>query len=114
MVFIVCELGQRMTDAFEKIDISMDHLDWYLFPIEIQRQLPMIIVVAQQSVLLESFGSIGCTREVFKNVRTKKIINRQLVSLEFVSLIFIKFHFRFFVQHTHILRCFVNLEIENN
>ena len=68
MVFIACEIGQRMNDAFDKIDFTIDQSDWYLFPIGVQRMLPTIIAVAQQPVSLECFGSITCTREVFKNV----------------------------------------------
>lgn len=73
-VFIACELGQRLSDAFDKIDVNMNHFDWYLFPIEIKRMLPTIYSYAQQPVLLECFGSIVCSREVFKNVSILKKI----------------------------------------
>lgn len=68
LVFIACELGQRITDAFDGIDCTIDQLDWYLFPIEIKRVLPIIIVSAQQPVSVGCFGSIICIRVVFKNV----------------------------------------------
>lgn len=67
-VFIACELGQRLTDGFNDIELTIDQFAWYLFPIEVKRMLPMIIADAQQPVYLECFGSIGCTREVFKSV----------------------------------------------
>lgn len=67
-IFSASELGQRMNDAFEEIDLSIDQFNWYLFPIGIQRLLPMIIANAQQTVSMECFGSIVCTRDVFKNV----------------------------------------------
>lgn len=70
LVFIACELGQRLGDALEEIDTTVERFDWYLFPIEIKRMLPMIIANAQNAVKLECFGSIHCTRELFKNVRT--------------------------------------------
>lgn len=69
-VFISCEIGQRMTDAFDQISTSIDKSDWYLFPNNIKRMLPMIVANAQRLVELECFGSITCTREVFKNVGT--------------------------------------------
>lgn len=68
LAFIACELGQRMTDAFEKIDYGFDKLNWYLLPIELKRMLPNIMVNVQQPVELQCFGSIGCTREVFRKV----------------------------------------------
>lgn len=69
-VFIASELGQRITDAFEKIDSTIEKFDWYLFPIEIKQMLPMIIAIAQQPATIACFGSINCTRDVFKNVST--------------------------------------------
>ena len=70
-MFIACEISQRVNDAFNGLNLTIHQFDWYLFPIEIQRMLPMIIVVAQQPVTLECFGSISCSREVFKNVGIK-------------------------------------------
>lgn len=68
LVFIVCELGQRMTNAFDKINSSINNLNWCLLPMNMKRMLPLIIANAQQPVTLECFGEIACTREVFKNV----------------------------------------------
>lgn len=67
-VFIACELGHRMANAFEDIESTIDRSYWYLFPIEIKRMLPAIIANAQQEVELECFGGITYTREVFKKV----------------------------------------------
>lgn len=72
VVFVTSELGQRMTDAFNEIDFILSQLDWYLFPGEMQRMLPTIIADAQQPVELKCFGSIGCSREVFKNVSVEQ------------------------------------------
>lgn len=68
VVFIACELSQRMGDAFDEIGSTIDQFDWYLFPIELKRMLPMIMAIAQRPVSMECFGSIACTRDVFKNV----------------------------------------------
>lgn len=74
-VFIACELSQRMNDAFDGIDATIAQFDWYLFPIKIQRTLPMIIANAQQPVTLECFGSIVCSRQVFGKVGIKQKAN---------------------------------------
>lgn len=66
--FIACELGQRMTDAFNQVNSAVGKSDWYLFPMEIKRMLPMVIAIAQQPVSMECFGSIKCARDCFKNV----------------------------------------------
>lgn len=68
-VFIACEIGHRMSEAFEgMIDFTIDQWDWYLLPKEIKRMLPSIMLNTQQPITLECFGSIKCSREVFKNV----------------------------------------------
>lgn len=68
MVAIACELGERMSGAFEKIDVTIEKFDWYLFPIGVKRMLPMVMAGTQQPVALECFGSIACSREVFRKV----------------------------------------------
>lgn len=78
VVFIACELGRRMIDVFDGIELTIEQFDWYLFPIKMQRMLPAIIAVAQRSVSMQCFGSIICTRDVFKNVRFSKKIKRRL------------------------------------
>lgn len=68
LAFVACELGQRLADTFENMHATIDQFNWYLFPSEIKKMLPMIHVIAQQPVSVECFGSIKCTRDVFKNV----------------------------------------------
>lgn len=69
VVFLVCELCQRATDAFNKINDTIGGFDWYLFPIEIQKMLPTIMIVTQKIVGQKYFGSIMCLRPTFKKVR---------------------------------------------
>lgn len=33
--FIICELGQQVTNAYETIEITFKTSDWYLYPIEL-------------------------------------------------------------------------------
>lgn len=65
---ISCELGQRLSDAFDDISSAVNLFDWYLFPIQIQRMLPLIIPSTQQPVALACFGSIVCTRDALRKV----------------------------------------------
>lgn len=68
LLFVACELSHRMTCAFDTVNVYIEQLNWYLFPIEVKRMLPMIIATAQEKVALECFGSISCTRGVLKSV----------------------------------------------
>lgn len=67
-----CEFGQQFSDAFEEVNDKIEAFDWYLFPSELQRMLPMIMVVAQQPVELKCFGSISAVREISKKVGINK------------------------------------------
>lgn len=69
LVLISCELGQRLTDAYGEIDgDEMGQYDWYLYPLELQRTFPLLLIIAQQPVYLECFGSYACLRDSFKKV----------------------------------------------
>lgn len=68
IVLIICELGQRMTDAFEEIDDVIGKFQWYSFPDALKRLMPFMIQFAQQPVDIEFFGSISCSRDTFEKV----------------------------------------------
>lgn len=68
LVFVPCEIGERVRSEFMTLNFTISQFDWHLFPDEIQKILPVIIINAQQPVLIEWFGSISCVREVFKKV----------------------------------------------
>lgn len=76
-VFVVCEFGQKVCDAFFEIDDEICQLDWYLFSIEIQKILLTLMINTQKPVSLGVFGNITCDREDFKKVR-KFANNRNL------------------------------------
>lgn len=48
LLFVACELSHRMTCAFDTVNVYIEQLNWYLFPIEVKRMLPMIIATAQE------------------------------------------------------------------
>lgn len=72
MVFIPCELGERLMSEYENIEYVISQFDWYLLPAEVQRILPTIIINAQQAVNIQCFGSTNTSRESFQRVRWKK------------------------------------------
>lgn len=68
VMFICCELAQRISVAFDECSEMVDQLDWYLFPAKIQRMLPTILNFTQQPIEIKCFGSTACDRETFKSV----------------------------------------------
>lgn len=66
----MCEMGERMCNAFDEVIEVIDQLNYYLFPRPIQRMLPTVMLYARQPVSIQGYGNILCVREVFKNVLT--------------------------------------------
>lgn len=104
-VFLSCDLGQRSSDNWNAINLKFDQFDWYLFPNELKRILPIIIAVAQQPAELKCFGSFSLSREVFKKVSQ----SNRFLELKSVSFFQWKlFWFSLCVKRFHMLRVFVN------
>lgn len=64
----IFEIGQRLSNAYEKIEEVIDRMSWNYLPIEIQRILPIVMLNLQQTFEIKCFGSTACNRETFKKV----------------------------------------------
>ena len=73
-IFIFCNFGEMFTKNFNEVNYAMAECDWYQFPIDIQRHLPIILINTQQTVMLQGFGNIDLSRDTFKRV---SVIKRQ-------------------------------------
>lgn len=67
-VGVACELGERSSGIFDAINDDIGKIDWYLYPIEIKRILPTIMIVTQKPIYVEFFGSQSVSRETFVQV----------------------------------------------
>lgn len=67
-MLIICEFGQLMTNTFFEIDDEIEKFNWYLFPHELQRMMPIIFIESQIPVEFKCFGSISATRISSKQV----------------------------------------------
>lgn len=75
-VFAICELSERLGNLFNEIKNTMGQLEWYLFPSQIHKMLPTILLMIQEPFEVGCFGSIACNRDTFKKVNlTKYTIN---------------------------------------
>lgn len=68
VIYPVCELGQQVRNDFDEISTTIYQMNWYSFPTQIQRILPIILLGSQKPVQIRSFGNIETTRETFKIV----------------------------------------------
>lgn len=79
VLFTMCELAHRYIQAFDECDEMVDQFDWYIFPVKIQRMMPLILNFTQQSNEIKCFGSAACNREAFKYVSTTKDLNKTTI-----------------------------------
>lgn len=68
VMLITTEIGQRFNLAYAECNDMVEQFDWYLFPTDIQRMLPMILNFTQQPFEIICFGSAACDRNTFKSV----------------------------------------------
>lgn len=85
-IFVICELGQRVTNGFEDVGYTIEQLNWHLFPFKLWQTLPIFIIASQQPVRFDIFGSISCSRDDFKSVR-KTEWNKNCSSVEYINII---------------------------
>lgn len=84
VVFMICELCQRMANEFDEFDEVVIQFDWYLYPHKLQQMLSILIVFIQQETAVECFGRISCNREAFKQVSRMASQSSEII-LEFGS-----------------------------
>lgn len=79
LAFFSCELGQQFTNTFDRFTDDFDQLDWYLFPVKIQRILPIVINNVQKAVSFECFGIISGSRDQFRKVEFINLNERHTI-----------------------------------
>lgn len=67
-LYLLCHVGDTLTQRYEGLRSITYNLDWYLYPLNTQKNMQMIMILAEKKVYLKGFGGIGCDRNVFKKV----------------------------------------------
>ena len=66
--FVICELGERVTDQFDQFGEELAQCEWNELPIEMQRMYLIFLSDTKHRLNIRSYGGIICTRETFKMV----------------------------------------------
>lgn len=82
-IFVFCDSSERVDLKFDEIDFYQ--CEWYSFPPNVQRSLPIVIANTQLPVVLEAFGGLACTRETFQRVRQFLYILKVEMTCELMS-----------------------------
>lgn len=105
-ILFFCEIGEKVSIIFIQINNDLDRINWYLFSNDKQKMFNIILCFCKESVVLEGFGSIRASRNVFKEVS----LLRKFKLLFLLRTSNCLYDFRSFIQHFHFSWCFVNLE----
>lgn len=73
ILFAVCEMCHRNIQAFDECCDMAYQFEWYLFPNQIQRMMPLILNLMQQSNEMKCFGSTAVNQDTFKYVSASKM-----------------------------------------
>lgn len=79
-LYLFCYIGNHLTREFSRFGDEVYQLDWYMFPLQLQNNLPMALVLMQKNVYLEAYGGVGCTLKVFQRVLKLLSMRRDLYS----------------------------------
>lgn len=74
LLLFTCELAGGASNRFDAINNLIDQFDWYLFPLQMKKLLPTIMMNSQQIFGFKYFGSFLCNRETFRRVNVTRII----------------------------------------
>lgn len=67
-VFLTCEMGQNVSNQFNKFGDKVGTCDWYLLLRKLQQMFVIVMINAQEPVSIRGFGNVECTRDSFKRV----------------------------------------------
>lgn len=67
-IYVVCILGQRMTDQFNDFNVELDQCNWYTFPTRLQKMYGIFVHNAQQEMGLRGYGNLLCSLDTMKRV----------------------------------------------
>lgn len=67
-VFVFCFFGEEVSNHFQFIEDALYQCDWDGLSLDLQKNMPIAIILAQRPVYIGNFGAVHCTRETFQKV----------------------------------------------
>lgn len=68
LMFFSCEIGQQITNMYEDITERFEQLNWYIFPMKVQRIMPTAMINLNETVDIGCFGMMSGSRLQFQKV----------------------------------------------
>lgn len=72
MFLLICNIGESVTIAFEKLNVVIYEMNWHLCPTDLQRHLVLMLAITQQPVIMKGIFSLNSSRITFRRVSSRK------------------------------------------
>lgn len=67
-IFMFCYFGEVVKDQCESVGDRVYQCQWYLFPIEVRKKLPLMLAITQSPLHMQGLFNIQCTLNLFTKV----------------------------------------------
>lgn len=68
ILLLMCVFGEMVTTAFGELNETVYELSWHLWPIKLQKHVPVILIKTQKPVTFKGLFTMDCSRDTFKKV----------------------------------------------
>lgn len=100
MLLALCQsVVSWVNESFDEYNDKVNQFDWYAFPMNIQRVLPMILNFIQQPIKVTCFGRAACDRDLLKYVSLIILKRNGTIRQMDLCIVFCRWSKR----HTHII-----------
>ena len=65
---LFCHFGGKFTQQFEDIGDTAYQLEWYRLPLDLQKDIRIVIAAAQKPIYMRGYGDTRSTYSVVKKV----------------------------------------------
>lgn len=72
-IFLFCNLGEDVSSEFAGLNNALYQGNWYTFPNEVQRIMPILLIATQQQVVPRGFGNLLCLRQFFSKSKERNL-----------------------------------------
>lgn len=84
---ICCNYGEYLVHRFDMVEQELYKSDWYLFPLEMQRMLIVVIPNLQHPTVIRGYGNVTCTRQTSKTVHLFDLDAEKIFALSVFSFV---------------------------
>lgn len=74
-LYLFFHYGESVTSRFDALGDKMYQLNWYTLPLDMQKDLGVVIAISRRRVFVRGYADIRSTRESFRKVISENFQN---------------------------------------